>query len=228
MNRMERIGLVLAIPLWLWAAVSCSQAPQSAPATESQTGADATSHTAKRTEAPPPKPQQVTIPTGTALRVVLDQTLSTASAHSGDTFRATVVEPVVVNGVTVIPKNASVVGHVVEAQSSGRLKGVARLVLTLDSVEVAGKSYPLETSTVSRSGSSHKKRNIEIIGGGTALGAIIGGIAGGGKGAAIGAAAGAGAGTATAAATGKKEIRLPAESMLVFRLRSPVEIAIRP
>ncbi len=209
--------------------IGCSKAPESAPtATESAPTArtEAPARSNQTTARPPAAPQRVTVPAGTTLRVVLDQSLSTASARSGDSFRATLIEPVVVAGTTVIPKNAAVEGHIVEATSSGRLKGVARLVLTLDAVEVGGRRYELETTTVSRVGQSHKKRNIEIIGGGSALGAIIGGIAGGGKGAAIGAAAGAGAGTATAAATGKKDIRLPAEETLVFRLKAPVEIEV--
>jgi len=76
-------------------------------------------------------------------------------------------------------------------------------------------------------GKSHKKRDIVAIGGGSALGALIGGIAGGGKGAAIGAGAGAGAGTVGAAATGKKEISLPAESHLTFRLSRSVTVQPR-
>ena len=76
-------------------------------------------------------------------------------------------------------------------------------------------------------GKSHKKRDIVAIGGGSALGALIGGIAGGGKGAAIGAGAGAGAGTAGAALTGKKEISLPAESRLIFRLSRAATVRVR-
>jgi outer membrane lipoprotein SlyB len=56
--------------------------------------------------------------------------------------------------------------------------------------------------------------------------ASIGGLAGGGKGALIGAALGAGAGTAGAAYTGEKEIVLPAESMLSFKLTAPLTIKL--
>jgi hypothetical protein len=169
----------------------------------------------------------VTIPEGTSLRVVLDQSISSKDARSGDSFNATVVEPVVIQGKTVVPRDAHVKGHVVDAQASGRLQTPARLALALDSVEVNGKSYDLQSSTVSRAGSSHKTRDIEFIGGGAGLGALIGGLAGHGKGAAIGAAAGAGAGTAAAAATGKKDITLPAESTLSFRLTQPLTIEVK-
>ena len=68
------------------------------------------------------------------------------------------------------------------------------------------------------------KRSAALIGGGAGAGAIIGALAGGGKGAAIGAAVGAGAGTAGAGLTGNQDINIPAESLLSFKLQSPVEV----
>ena len=94
--------------------------------------------------------------------------------------------------------------------------------ITLD---VNGKNYPLQTSHVGRASTAHKKRNLGFIGGGAAAGALIGALAGGPKGAAIGAGAGAGAGTATAAFTGKKNVRIPAETRLSFQLRAPVKLS---
>lgn len=169
----------------------------------------------------------ITVPEGTVINVVLDQTLSSAQNRSGDQFDASVSSPVILDGKTVIPKGARVQGRVVEASASGRLEHPARLRVALSSVEVGSKSYALETTSIGRSGPSHKRRNIEFIGGGAGAGALIGGIAGGGKGAAIGAAAGAGAGTAAAAATGKKDITLPAETPLSFRLTRPVTIQVK-
>ena len=166
----------------------------------------------------------VTVPEGTDLRVVLDQSISTAENRSGDSFKATLASPIIVDGKTVVPKDAPVTGHIVDARPSGRLKGVARLDLTLDSIEVGGKSYDIYTSEKSRVGKNHNKRNGVLIGGGAGLGALIGGIASGGTGALIGGAAGAGAGTAGAAYTGKKDIRVPAETTLTFHLARPVTI----
>jgi hypothetical protein len=102
--------------------------------------------------------------------------------------------------------------------------GVSRLRLALTSVEVGGKPYDLRTSSGFRSGRNHKKRNLEWIGGGAGGGMIIGAIAGGGKGALIGGPVGAGVGTAVAYYIGKKDIRLPAETPLTFRLSQPVTI----
>ena len=172
-------------------------------------------------------PKPVTVPGGTDLRVVLEQSISTAQNRSGDSFKATLASPIVIDGKPVIPNDAPVTGHVVDAQASGRLKGVARLELTLDAIEVDGKSYDIATSEKSRVGKNHNKRNGVLIGGGGGLGALIGGIAGGPAGALIGGAAGAGAGTAGAAYTGKKEIRMPAETTLIFHLARPVTILVK-
>ncbi len=169
----------------------------------------------------------VTVPEGTDLAIVLDETLSSAQNRSGDKFQASLASSVVVDDKTVIPQNSRVIGHVVEARPSGRLRGVARLDLTLDTLEIDGKSYDIVTADKGRVGKNHNKRNGILIGGGAALGALIGGVATGGVGAAIGAGAGAGAGTAGAAYTGKKDIRVPAETTLTFQLVRPVTISIK-
>lgn len=169
----------------------------------------------------------VSVPEGTQLDVVLNQSISTAANRSGDPFQASLASPVVVDDKTVIPKDAVVTGHIVDARPSGHLKGVARLELTLDSVEVNGATYGIATGDFGRTGKNHNKRNGILIGGGAGLGAIIGGVAGGGVGALIGSSVGAGAGTAGAAFTGKRDIRVPAETALSFRLARPVTIPVK-
>jgi hypothetical protein len=169
----------------------------------------------------------ITVPEGTDLTVVLDESISTATNRSGDSFEATLASPIVIDEKTVFPKDARVMGHIVESVPSGRLRGTAKLDLTLDSIEVNGKSYDLATDDEDRTGKNHKKRNGVLIGGGAGLGAIIGGVAGGGVGALVGGAVGAGAGTAGAAYTGKKDIRIPAETSLTFRLTHSVTIPVK-
>lgn len=166
----------------------------------------------------------VVVPAGTVITVRLGQTVGSKTSNSGDSFDATVAEPIEVNGKVVVPSGAPASGHVAEAVPRGRFKGRARLRLVLDSVTVNGSKYDIQTSAVSRSLKGKGKRTATMIGGGAGAGALIGGLAGGGKGALIGAAVGAGAGTAGAAYTGNKDITIPAESALSFNLAQPITV----
>ena len=164
------------------------------------------------------------IPAGTVITVRMGQSVGSKISQSGQSFSATVARPIQVDGTVVVPAGAEASGTVAEAAPLGRFKGGAKLVLRLDSVNVNGKPYAIQTSAVARSAKGKGKRTATMVGGGAGLGAIIGGIAGGGKGAAIGAVAGAGAGTAGSAFTGNKDIVIPAESALSFKLNAPLEI----
>ena len=174
--------------------------------------------------APPPPPAVVVLPTGTQIRVRLDQDLGSKISNPGDSFSATVSDDVVVNRTTVIPRGARADGTVVDAKPLGRFKGGAELVVRLERVHTRWGSYPVASSSVSRVEAGKGKRSAAFIGGGAGLGALIGGLAGGGRGALIGAAAGGGAGTAGSAFTGNKQIVLPAETMLTFRLERSIHI----
>lgn len=207
--------------------VACSK-PQ--PASESD-GSSTSAEPANTASQPAPKAERraaearpVVIPAGAVLTVRLDQAVGSKISNSGDSFSATLAQPVVVNGATVIPAGAAAQGTVVQAAPLGRFKGGAVLSLALTSVTIHGASHDIQTATVSRSEKGKGKRSAVMIGGGAGLGALIGGLAGGGKGAAIGAAAGAGAGTAGTAFTGNKNIVLPAESTLSFSLSQPLQV----
>lgn len=164
------------------------------------------------------------LPAGTVLAVRLDHQVDTARNRAGEAVTATLVEPVMLGDKVVLPKGTRFRGHVTAASPSGRLKGRGYVAVTLDSFEIGGVTYRVTTSSVSRSTGGHKKRNLAMIGGGGGAGALIGAIAGGGSGAAIGAAAGAAAGTAGAALTGKKHASIPAETILRFTLKEPLQI----
>ena len=166
----------------------------------------------------------VTLPEQTAIHVRLNQAVATDENRPGDHFTATVSEPVVLADKTVVPVGAEVEGRIVDVQHSGRLRGRARLNLALESINVNGTEYDIRTTSAVRVGGKHKKRNIAWIAGGGGGGALIGALAAGGKGALIGGPVGAGAGTAVAYFTGKKDIHLPAETPLSFRLREPLTI----
>jgi len=169
----------------------------------------------------------VTVPERTAIRVTLDQSVATNRSKPGDHFVATVSEPVVINGKTVIPQGARAKGLVGEARESGRLMRRARLRLALQTVDVNGQNYDVRTYSHPRIGRDHKKRNWAWIGGGAAGGAAIGALAGGGTGALIGGPIGAGAGVTVALVTGKKDIKLRAETPLRFELAQPVTINVK-
>lgn len=142
------------------------------------------------------------IPEGTQVTIRMIDTLSSETAREGDTFHATLEQPIVdASGRTLYAKDADVTGKVLRAHPSGRLSDPGELELTLTSITAGGRTYPVNTQPWVSKGESHTKSNTTKIGGGAALGAIIGGIAGGGKGAAIGAGVGAGAGTGVAAAS---------------------------
>jgi hypothetical protein len=174
--------------------------------------------------AAPPPAARVTIPAGTPIRVRLDEDLGSKISQPGQSFDATVANDVVVHGQTVIPREARAEGVVIDAKSLGHFKGGALLELRLERVKTRWGSYPVSTSTMSQVEKGKGKRTAIFAGGGGALGAIVGGLAGGGKGALIGGLAGAGAGTAGSAMTGNKEIFLPTETLLTFRVEHPVHI----
>jgi len=165
------------------------------------------------------------IPAGTPIAVRLQQSLSSATATSGETFAAVLDEPLVVNGQTIAPKGADVSGHVVSARRSGHLHSPGFLRIALDAIHVNGREIAVQSSSVSVQGASFKKRNWSWIGGSTAGGALIGGLAGGGKGALIGSLVGAGGGTTAAYVTGHKDVGFAAERRLTFRLTQPLEVS---
>lgn len=224
-----RLSLLLLLIASLAATIGCSKPSDtensddtnntsSAPMTASNKGEKKPGLMSRMTRQP------VTIPAGTILTVRLGQSLSTKTSKAGDTFTGTIAEPVSVDGKTVIPSGADATGSVTDSKAMGHFKGGALLAIVLNSVTVNGQSIPVETSANEHSEKGKGKRSAVVIGGGAGLGALIGGLAGGGKGAAIGAAAGAGAGTAGAAFTGNKEIELPAESAVSFKLLQAVTI----
>ena len=175
----------------------------------------------------PPAPTAIDLPTGTKIRVRLDEDLGSKISQPGDSFTATVSDDVEVNGQTVIAKGARADGTVVDAKPLGKFKGGAVLQVRLDRVHTNWGSYPVETSSIERAEKGKGKRTGEFAGGGAAFGAIVGALAGGGKGAAIGALAGGGAGTAGGALTGNKQIVLPAETLLTFDLEHSVHITVK-
>ena len=188
------------------------------------TGGAPAANTTPSQPAPPPAPPPVVIPAGTLLTVTIDQAVSSKTNNNGDPFAASLAAPISVDGVTVLPTGTRAKGTVVQAESAGRVKGGAVLALTLDSLTVNGQPYSIQTSEFEETIKGRGKRTAIGAGGGAAFGLIVGGLAGGGKGAAIGALAGGGAGTAGTAFTGKRDITIPAETRLHFKLTAPLTV----
>jgi hypothetical protein len=151
--------------------------------------------------------------------------LTTKSAAAGQTFAATLNEPLVVDGKTIAPKGADVKGQIVESDPGGRVKGLASLSVRLTSLELGGgQEVEITTGVYEREAPGSKKSDAVKVGVASGVGAAIGAIAGGGRGAAIGAGAGAGAGTGVVLATRGKPAEIPAESLLRFTLKAPVTV----
>lgn len=168
------------------------------------------------------------LPVGTEVSVRSEETIDSGTAAEGQTYAAEIVDDVVdAAGDVVIPHGSN--GQIVirSASKGNRFRGASDLVLDLQSISVEGQQYMISTSDLAQSGKQGlgaNKRTAEYTGGGAALGAIIGAIAGHGKGAAIGAGAGAGGGALTQILTKGGSVRVPAETVLTFKLDKPVEI----
>ncbi len=175
--------------------------------------------------APVPAVATYRIPPGTLLRVRIDRRVDTKRDRAGERFTATLNTPVAIDGREALPRGTPFTGHLTYAAHSGRFKGRAMIGLTLDSFTVDGEIYPIDTRSDVRRSKGHKKRNFLFIGGGAGGGAAIGAMAGGPAGALIGAGVGAGAGATTAFFTGRKNVSIPAETLLTFHLRQSVNVS---
>ncbi len=204
------------------------QAQQTPPATAQQSPQEQPAAPAPATEAAkptePPPPVPIVIPAGTHIVIRMGTGLTSKTASAGDSFTGSVARPVKVGGVEVIPAGAGVSGRVVNVKSPGKFKGEGVLSIALTAVNIGGATVPVKTHTYTQVVKGKGKRTAVAIGGGTGAGALIGGIAGGGKGAAIGALVGAGAGTAGAGLTGNREVEIPAESAVTFRLAHSITV----
>ncbi|HXW92112.1 MAG TPA: hypothetical protein VEK33_16300 [Terriglobales bacterium] len=162
--------------------------------------------------------------TGTEIQIRTNETIDSDNASPGQLFSAEVIEAVNdVSGGTGIPEH-SPAKLLILSESHGRIDS-PDLVLDLDSVTINGKLHRVFTSAVKESnakGFGKNKHTAEALGGGAAIGSLVGAIFGGGRGAAIGAGAGAGGGFLTQLFTRGKQVKVPAETILRFRLERPL------
>ena len=173
---------------------------------------------------PPPPSSGLTIPVDTPITVRMIEPVNSETARLGQNFRASLDEPIFVNGQEIVPRGADVLTKLVEDRQSGKIEGRTVLTLALVSININGQIIPVTSTDVTRESSSRGSRSAGVIGGGTALGAIVGALAGGGKGAAIGAASGAALGGGAEVLTKGQTVKIPSETRLTFRLQTPIQL----
>ena len=221
---------------------ACNQAPPSStpqnpaasatPAAGRNAPAGASSLTATgpvpAAEAPAPAFDEVTLPKGTELSLVLDTAVSSEDSKVEDPVRSHLSRAVVVDGRTALPVGSAVDGVVTAAERAAKVKGRAHVAFRFDRLTRTedAERYRIDAAPVSRTAAATKGKDAVKVGGGALGGAIIGGIIGGKKGAAIGTAAGAGAGGALVLSTRGDDVRLPKGSALTVRLAEPLVVRI--
>ena len=206
--------------------------PATAPVATGQPGATGQPVTAGQTDAsgqpvpapapgaaPTVQPADVNIAAGTNLTIRINQHISVKTSHAGDRFDGEVVDPVVgSNDRVVIPRGTPVGGVVVASHRRGHFKGSSILELRLTSLTLNGTRYRLDTGSLTQTKKGKGKRSAAIIGGGAGAGMLIGGVATGGVGLLVGGLVGGGGGTLISGLTGNRDIDIPAESIVRFKL----------
>jgi hypothetical protein len=219
--------LILTLVSALAAACSQSSTPPSGaadkpPAPTAGGGAAATP--APETAAPPePKFLEVTIPADTLISVTLVTPVASNKSKVEDQVRGKLASSIVVSGTTVVPAGSEVIGSVVEAKESGRVKGRALVAFRFSRLTVRGESQRIQTAQISREAGASTKSDVKKGALGAGAGALVGGLAGGGAGAAIGAGVG---GTGTVLVTKGKEVELPAGTKVSTRLMKAVTVQV--
>jgi hypothetical protein len=185
--------------------------------------------------------QTNSVPAGTAMMVRLDTTLATFSNKAGDPFRASVTQPIVINGQTVVPAGATVEGRVTKVSEPRRISGKPTIGILPEAVVFPnGERYYLDATLTDTNirgtdvssegqfkGSTHDRKDTIEQGGGTAGGMLIGGLAGGPVGVLVGGAIGAGA-TTTHWLVKHRSATLPAGTQLTLELNRPLSLTTVP
>jgi len=221
--------------VWLCAAslvwASCGRSEDRATRVARPTAAAGESAEPRQADEPdPPSERALTIAARTPLSVRLEHSVASETSHDEDPVRAIVVQPVIVDGVKVIPSGSHIEGIVASVKRGGHIKGRAEVAVRFTRLVVKTASYPIRTSLVVRVGRSAAKKDWLSIGVPAGVGTLVGAAAGGGKGAIIGGIVGGGAGTAYAASTPGSRVSIPAGTVLRTELLEAVtvQVPIRP
>lgn len=170
-------------------------------------------------------PDRVTIPAGTWLTIRVDQLLSTRYNRPGDIFAATLAQPIIVDGLVIARRGQTISGAIAEVTRGGRIRGTARLGIEVAELGMAdGQQLPVRAQLVDLDAGTSRGRDGIAVATTTGLGAAIGAGAAGGAGAGLGAIAGAGASLIGVLLTRGRDVDVPEETILRFRLLDPVTV----
>jgi hypothetical protein len=173
---------------------------------------------------PPPVVKTVTLAAGTVIPIRMTDTLDSASTQSNSVFHGSLAGDLIADGMVVARTGASVVGRVVTAKDAAHFSGSSELSIELTRIDTVDHPLDVVTDAFTKQGNGRGKNTATKAGGGAALGAIIGALAGGGKGAAIGAVTGGGVGAGVNAVTRGQQVQIPTETLVNFRLQSPISV----
>lgn len=193
-----------------------------------------TTEAAPSPQAPPEAPIAIdrVVPVRTRVAVRNNETIDSKTAAPGQKYSAVVVQSVSdTHGRVIIPHGSAATLVVRSVRDQGKVEGQSELALDIDSVSIGGRRYRVETTDIvekGKPGVGANGRTGKFVGGGAVLGTLLGAVAGGGRGAAIGALSGAAAGTATQAVTRGHGVRVPAETLMTFRLEAPIHVRVIP
>jgi hypothetical protein len=171
-----------------------------------------------------PVARTVSVAAGTSLPVRLTDALDSGTTQTGQAIHGTLTADIIADNMVAIPRGTPVVGRVVQAKDATHFAGSSLLSIELTQVELKGQPISVVTAPINQQGKGRGKNTAIKTGGGAAIGAIIGALAGGGKGAAIGAASGGGLGAGVNAVTRGDQVKIPAESLITFKLQSPINV----
>jgi hypothetical protein len=168
----------------------------------------------------------VTLTAGTLLQLRTSEMVDSKHAKDGQPVQFVVIQDVTMGGYLAIPRGAVVHGVVSESKNvgSGQMSGSSTLALTLTSLDLGGRNYPLQTDQFKVKAPNKAGQTVGSALTGGVFGTIIGCAVGRGAGCAIGAGTGVVAGTAVGAASPGARAWIPAEALVTFHLAAPLTV----
>jgi hypothetical protein len=188
------------------------------------------------------QPEEVIVPEGTVIPIVITAFLNTRSTLVGDTVYAETIYPIWIQQRLVIPKGSAIRGTVTEVAKPGKIQGKGQLAIRFNdillpngvkrdlsaafrSIHSNGKEkIDPKAETVSKENSLNRE-DIGAIVGTTSSGAIVGSVVSGGSGALIGGGVGAAGGIATMLFSRNRDLVINPGTQFDLELKRPLKFA---